>query len=78
MDAAKVSRDFERKDTREEASKAIAELKAKGMEVNELSPAEASRMRNKLTRVYAEIGTTVGMDLWVETQNELMRIRAAK
>ena len=78
MDAAKVSRDFERKDTREEASKAIAELKAKGMLVNELSLTEASRMRDKLTRVYAEIGTTVGMDLWVETQNELMRIRGGK
>ena len=78
MDAAKVSRDFERKDTREEASKAIAELKAKGMLVNELSLTEASRMRDKLTRVYAEIGTTVGMDLWVETQNELVRIRGGK
>ena len=78
MDAAKVSRDFERKDTREEASKAIAELKAKGMLVNELSLTEASRMRDKLTRVYAEIGTTVGMDLWVETQNELIRIRGGK
>ena len=77
-DAAKISRDFERKDTREEASKAIAELKAKGMLVNELSLAEASRMRDKLTRVYAEIGTTVGMDLWVETQNELVRIRGGK
>ena len=77
-DAAKISRDFERKDTREAASKAIAELKAKGMLVNELSLAEASRMRDKLTRVYAEIGTTVGMDLWVETQNELMRIRGGK
>ncbi|MDB5929574.1 MAG: dicarboxylate transporter, DctP subunit, partial [Polaromonas sp.] len=59
MDAAKTSREFERKDTREEASKAMADLKAKGMLVNELSPAEASRMRNKLTRVYAEIGTSV-------------------
>ena len=78
MDAAKTSRDFERKDTREEASKAIAELKTKGMLVNELSLVEASRMRDKLTRVYAEIGTTVGMDLWVETQNELMRIRGGK
>ena len=78
MDAAKASRDFERKDTREEASKAIAELKTKGMLVNELSLVEASRMRDKLTRVYAEIGTTVGMDLWVETQNELTRIRGGK
>ena len=77
-DAAKISRDFERKDTRDEASKAITELKTKGMLVNELSLAEASRMRDKLTRVYAEIGTTVGMDLWVETQNELMRIRGGK
>jgi TRAP-type C4-dicarboxylate transport system substrate-binding protein len=36
MDAAKVSRDFERKDTREEAGKALADLKAKGMQINEL------------------------------------------
>ena len=78
MDAAKTSREFERKDTREEASKAMAELKAKGMLVNELSPAEAERMRNKLTRVYAQIGTDVGMELWAATQNELLRIRAKK
>ena len=78
MDAAKTSRDFERKDTREEASKAMADLKAKGMLVNELSPAEADRMRAKLTGVYADIGKEVGMDLWNETQKELARIRAAK
>jgi TRAP-type C4-dicarboxylate transport system substrate-binding protein len=35
MDAAKASRDFERKDTREEAAKALADLKAKGMQINE-------------------------------------------
>lgn len=78
MDAAKTSRDYERKDTREEASKAMAELKAKGMLVNELSPLEAERMRSKLTGVYADIGKEVGMDLWNETQKELVRIRAAK
>ena len=78
MDAAKTSRDYERKDTREEASKAMAELKAKGMLVNELSPAEAERMRSKLTGVYAEIGKEVGMDLWNETQKELARIRGTK
>ena len=78
MDAAKTSRDYERKDTREEASKAMAELKTKGMLVNELSPAEAERMRSKLTGVYAQIGTEVGMDLWNETQKELSRIRGGK
>jgi tripartite ATP-independent transporter DctP family solute receptor len=78
MDAAKASREFERKDTRDEASKAMADLKSKGMQVNELDMAEASRMRNKLTRVYAQIGASVGMDLWIETQNELMKIRGQK
>jgi tripartite ATP-independent transporter DctP family solute receptor len=78
MDAAKASREFERKDTRDEASRAMADLKAKGMQVNELDMAEASRMRNKLTRVYAQIGASVGMDLWIETQNELMKMRGQK
>ena len=77
-DAAKTSRDFERKDTREEASKAVADLKAKGMQINELPRAEADRMRNKLTRVYALIAADVGMDNWIETQNQLMKIRAQK
>jgi tripartite ATP-independent transporter DctP family solute receptor len=78
MDAAKASRDFERKDTREEAGKALAELKTKGMQINELSPAESARMRDKLTRVNASIAANVGMDLWNETQAELARIRTRK
>ncbi|APW43498.1 TRAP transporter substrate-binding protein [Rhodoferax saidenbachensis] len=77
-DAAKLSRDFERKDTRAEAASAVADLKAKGMQVNELSPAESARMRDKLTRVYAQIGADIGMDLWNETQGELTKIRAKK
>ncbi|MDD3936645.1 TRAP transporter substrate-binding protein [Rhodoferax sp.] len=78
MDAAKTSRDFERKDTRAEAAKAMGDLKTKGMEINELSPAEAARMRDKLTRVYASVAADVGMDLWNETQTELKKIRAGK
>ena len=78
MDAAKTSRDFERKDTRDEAAKAMGDLKAKGMEINELSPAEAARMRDKLTKVYATIGADIGMDLWNETQAELKKIRGGK
>ena len=78
MDAAKTSRDFERKDTRDEASKAMGELKAKGMLVNELTPVEAERMRSKLTGVYAQIATEVGMDTWNATQVELARIRGKK
>ena len=77
-DAAVAARDFERKDTRDEAAKALAELKAKGMQVNEVSPAEAARMRDKLTRVNAGVGATVGMDLWNETQAALAKLRGGK
>ena len=75
MDAARASREFERKDTRDEAGRALAELKAKGMQVNELSPAEAARMRDKLTQVNAGIAVNVGMDLWNETQSALAKMR---
>lgn len=78
MDAAKVSRDFERKDTRAEADKALAELKAKGMTINQLSPAEANRMREKLTAVNATIAANVGDDLWKETQAAVAKARGGK
>jgi len=78
QDAARASRDFERRDTREEAAKALADLKAKGMQINELSPAESARMRDKLTSVNAGIAVNVGMDLWTETQNALAKMRGGK
>ena len=78
LDAAKASRDFERQDTREEAAKAVADLKAKGMAVNDVAPQEVNRMREKLTRVNAAIAANVGMELWNETQNELAKLRGGK
>ena len=78
LDAAKASSDFERQDTREEAAKAVADLKAKGMAVNDVSPQEVNRMREKLTRVNAAIAANVGMELWNETQAELAKLRGGK
>jgi len=78
MTAAKTSRDFERKDTRAEAAKALDDLKGKGMQVTVLAPTQAARMRDKLTRVNAGIAANVGMDLWRDTQAELTRLRAKK
>ncbi len=78
LDAAKKSRDFERKDTREEAAKALADLKAKGMQVNELPAAEANRMREKLAKVNAGIADNIGKDLWNETQAALAKLRGGK
>jgi tripartite ATP-independent transporter DctP family solute receptor len=74
-DAAKASRDYERKDTRDEAARALADLKAKGMQVNELPASEAARMRDKLAQVNAGIAQNVGPDLWKETQAELAKLR---
>ncbi|CAN5164684.1 TRAP transporter substrate-binding protein [soil metagenome] len=76
--AAIISRDFERKDTRDEASRALVELKAKGMQINELSAAETGRMRDRLTRINAGVAANVGMELWNDTQAELLKIRAKK
>ena len=60
------------------AGKALADLKGKGMQINELSPAETARMRDKLTAVNATIATNVGMDLWNETQAALAKLRGGK
>ncbi|MFZ3120761.1 MAG: TRAP transporter substrate-binding protein [Variovorax sp.] len=64
QDAAVKSRDFERKDTREEATKALAELKGKGMQVNELPASEVNRMREKLAGVNVGIAKSVGQETW--------------
>ena len=77
-DAAIASRDAERIDTRSEGARALSDLKAKGMQINELPASEAARMRDKLTQVNAGIATTVGMDLWNETQAALVALRAKK
>ena len=78
QDAAVKSRDFERKDTREEAAKALADIKTKGMQVNELSSAEANRMRDKLTSVNAGIAKTVGQGTWDSVQAAVKQARDAK
>jgi tripartite ATP-independent transporter DctP family solute receptor len=75
LDAARVSRDFERKDTRAEAAKAQADLKAKGMQINEVPAAEVARMRDKLAKVNTTIGANVGNELWSETQTALGKLR---
>ncbi|MBS0291167.1 MAG: TRAP transporter substrate-binding protein [Proteobacteria bacterium] len=78
QDAAIKSRDFERKDTREEAAKALADLKGKGMQVNELSPQETNRMREKLVSVNAGIAKSVGQQTWDEVNAAVQQARSAR
>ena len=48
------------------------------MQINELSPAEADRMRDKLTQINESIATNVGMDLWKDTQAAVAKVRGGK
>ncbi|MBE7938992.1 MULTISPECIES: DctP family TRAP transporter solute-binding subunit [Ramlibacter] len=75
MEAAVVSRDFERADTRMRSAQALKDLKAAGLEINELSFSEANRISNRLNRVYAHIGPRVGLPLLVQTQAQLAEMR---
>jgi TRAP-type transport system periplasmic protein len=77
-DAAIKSRDFERQDTRQEAVKALADLKAKGMQVNTLQPAEVDRMRERLATVNAGIAKSVGQETWNEVEAAVAQARAAR
>jgi tripartite ATP-independent transporter DctP family solute receptor len=53
QEAAIEARDYQRRISREQAQQAIDDLKAKGMQVNEIAPAELARMREK-TKPIAE------------------------
>lgn len=77
-DAAVKSRDAERQDTRQEAVKALADLKAKGMQVNTLRPAEVDRMRERLASVNAGIAKSVGQETWNEVEAAVAQARAAR
>jgi len=52
QDAALEARDYQRKLSREVAQKAVAELRAKGMQVNELPAAELGRMRQMVRPIH--------------------------
>ncbi|HXH02565.1 MAG TPA: TRAP transporter substrate-binding protein [Candidatus Competibacteraceae bacterium] len=73
--AAAAARDFERKDSRDEAAKAIAFLKEQGMEVNELSDAELQRMRDKAQQTVDKFAAEVGPELIKELQAEIAKVR---
>jgi len=70
LEAAKKARDFERKDTREEAARALAELKEKGMQINEVEPAEVQRMRDQAAPAIQKVVDTVGQHLFDQVQAE--------
>jgi TRAP-type transport system periplasmic protein len=51
QDAAIEARDYQRKVSREQAAQAVAELKGKGMQVNEIAGPELDRMRDRTKQI---------------------------
>jgi len=74
-ECALLGRDEERRINREQASTTLANLKSKGMQVNEISPAEMQRIRDKTRAVYEQHGKAIGDEAMTLVFNELKRIR---
>ena len=58
--------------------KVLAEMKAKGLIVNDISAAERARMRDKVKPVIEKYTTVVGLDLVKQAYAEIERVRKQK
>ena len=75
QDSANEARDFQRTASRDVSSKALAELKAKGVTVNELSPAELARMRAAVKPVHDKFAAEYDPAVVSTFRSELDRIQ---
>lgn len=66
---------YQRQVSRESEAKFLAELKERGMEVNELTPEESARMREKLQPVIDKFSKDLGGELGAEMAAEITAVR---
>jgi TRAP-type C4-dicarboxylate transport system substrate-binding protein len=76
--AAAETRSYQRQVSRDLNEKELGKLKASGMQVNELSPQEIARIREKLQPVIAKYTPQVGEPLVNELNAELAKMRGGK
>ncbi|MFS2014410.1 TRAP transporter substrate-binding protein [Azospirillum sp. CT11-132] len=74
-EAAVASRDFERKDSREASAQSVAYLKEKGMQINELSPAELDRMREMVKPAFDKYAADGGAEVLKDLQSAIAAAR---
>lgn len=74
-DAAAEATKFQREVSRGQADAAVADLKAAGMEVNELSAAETQRLRDKVKPVIDKHTAAVGEDNVKALMAEIAKVR---
>jgi TRAP-type C4-dicarboxylate transport system substrate-binding protein len=75
QEAAVEARTYERQVARAAADRDLAELKAKGMQVNELAPSELARMREILKPVSDKFAATYDPGFMRDFNAEMERIR---
>lgn len=78
QEAALEARDYQRKVSREQADKAIADLGKNGMQVNDIAPAELNRMRDATKEIAARVTADYDPALLKLFNDELARIHAGK
>jgi tripartite ATP-independent transporter DctP family solute receptor len=78
QEAAVEARTYERQVARAAAGRDLEALKAKGMQVNELSPAETARMRTLLKPVSEKFGASYDPAFMRDFNAEMERIRKMK
>ena len=74
-DAAREATQFQRGVSRGEADKALEALKAAGMVVSELPPAEMAKLREKVKPVVEKYAVAVGAETVKELNAEIARVR---
>jgi TRAP-type transport system periplasmic protein len=74
-ECAAAGRVEQRRVNREKGEQSLANLKSKGMQVNEISAAEMARIRDKSKAIYERHGKTIGSEATTLVFGELKRIR---
>jgi TRAP-type transport system periplasmic protein len=75
QEAANESREYQRSVSREAGAKALNELKAKGMQINEISPAEQQRMRAAVRPIYDKFSAEYDPAVVSTFRSELERVQ---
>lgn len=78
QESANEARDYQRKVSREQAAASIGELKAKGMAINEIAPAELAKMRDKTKPIAQKFSVDYDPEIVKLFNGELEKIYARK
>lgn len=76
--AAVIARDFERAEEIRQDKDAVSQLKAKGMTITEMAPAELDKMRNAVKPVIEKFSGSIGADFVKSFYAEVEKARKGK